>query len=63
MLSSLVCLKNLIIEQNKYKKQKDDGAQDLLIKRQGVQILKICMIDEMLDIRKTSLEILGYLAG
>lgn len=39
----------------------NEGTQELLIKRQGIQILKICSIDEMIDIRVSSLDILAHL--
>ena len=39
----------------------DEGAIDLILKRQGVQILKVCAMDEMPEIRITALQILKAL--
>ena len=40
----------------------DEGAQDLLVRRQGVHALKTCAMDEMVEIRKSALDILAYMA-
>lgn len=41
----------------------NEGTQELLIKRQGIQILKICSVDEMIEIRTSSMEILAHLCS
>ena len=55
MLSSCRCLSALL-------RGKDEGAQDLLVKRQGIHALRTCAMDEMVEIRKSALEIIAYLS-
>jgi hypothetical protein len=40
----------------------DEGAHDILVKRSGILALKSCTMDDMLEIRKSSLETLAYLS-
>jgi hypothetical protein len=40
----------------------EEGSQDLLVKRSGIHALKTCAMDEMVEIRKSSLEIIAYMS-
>ena len=59
MLHSCECLQSLVKGRGGSGSH-EEGAQDILIKRSGLQALKVCAMDEMLQIRKASLDILGY---
>ena len=60
ILSACQCLQKLLSGKGGTGSS-NEGTQELLIKRQGIQILKVCCIDEMIDIRISSLEILAQL--
>lgn len=56
MLYSCKCLQALI------KGKGEEGAQDLLVKRSGIHALKTCAMDEMVEIRRSSLEIIAFMS-